>query len=137
MAHIAHSASDEVTNRPRPGHNWPVRVSIVGLGLIGGSIARALHERNGPGRWHVTAWSRSAAPVRKALADGAVDVAAATLEEAVRDGEIFILAAPPLAGLDLVGQLSGLVAGLDGGEVLFEDVHGGPLPRPHHGRLFG
>ena len=122
MAHIAHSASDEVTNRPRPGHNWPVRVSIVGLGLIGGSIARALHERNGPGRWHVTAWSRSAAPVRQALADGAVDVAAATLDEAVRDAEIVILAAPPLMCLDLVDQLSGPMRGAISEDCTVTDV---------------
>jgi prephenate dehydrogenase len=84
-----------------------VRVSIVGLGLIGGSIARALHERNAPGQWHVTAWSRSAAPLRQALADGAIDAAAATLEDALRGAEIVILAAPPLTCLELVDQLGG------------------------------
>ncbi|HEU6440292.1 MAG TPA: prephenate dehydrogenase/arogenate dehydrogenase family protein [Terriglobales bacterium] len=99
-----------------------MRVSIVGLGLIGGSIARALHERNGPGRWHVTAWSRSAAPIRKALADGAIDVAAGTLEEAVRDAEIVILAAPPLTCLDLVDQLSGPMRGAVSEDCTVTDV---------------
>lgn len=122
IAHVAHSASDEVTNRPRPGHNWSVRVSIIGLGLIGGSIARALHERAGPGQWHVTVWSRSAAPVRQALADGAVDAAAATLEEAVRNAEIVILAAPPLTCLDLVDQLGGPVRGAVSEDCTVTDV---------------
>ena len=89
------------------GHNGTVRVSIAGFGLIGGSIARALHERAEPGQWHVTAWSRNPAPVHKAVADGAVDAAAATLEEALDGAEIVILAAPPLTCLDLVGQLGG------------------------------
>jgi len=55
----------------------------------------------------VTAWSRSSAPLRQALADGAIDAAAPTLEEALRGAEIVILAAPPLTCLELVDQLGG------------------------------
>lgn len=84
-----------------------VRVAIVGFGLIGGSIARALHERAEPGKWHVSAWSRSPEPVRQAVADGAVDEAAATLGEAVRDAELVILAAPPLTCLELIDEIGG------------------------------
>jgi prephenate dehydrogenase len=84
-----------------------VRVSIAGFGLIGGSIARALKERSSAGACQVTAWSRDPAPVRQALADGVVDVATATLEDAIRDAEIVVLAVPPLVGLDLVDQLGG------------------------------
>jgi len=75
--------------------------------LIGGSVALALHTRGEPGQWHVTAWSRNPAPVQRAVADGAVEVAAPTLEEAVRDAEVVLLAAPPLACLDLTDRLGG------------------------------
>jgi len=92
-------------------HNVEVRVSIAGFGLIGGSIARALHERTEPGQWHVTAWSRSLAPVQRAFADGALDVVAATLGEAVRGADIVVLAAPPLTCLDLLDQLAGPLHG--------------------------
>jgi prephenate dehydrogenase len=88
-----------------------VRLSILGFGLIGGSIARSLHERGEPGQWHVTAWSRSRAPVERAVADGAVTVAATTLEEAVRDAEMVVLAAPPLICLDLIDELAGPLRG--------------------------
>jgi prephenate dehydrogenase len=84
-----------------------VRVSILGFGLIGGSIARALHEREEPGRWHVTAWSRNRAPVEQAVADGAVQVAAATPEAAVNGAEMVVLAAPPLVCLELIDLLGG------------------------------
>jgi prephenate dehydrogenase len=84
-----------------------VRVSIIGLGLIGGSIARALRERSEPGLWHVTAWSRSPGPVSDALADGTIDSAAPTLEKAIDGAEIVILAAPPLICLDLIDRLGG------------------------------
>ncbi len=84
-----------------------MRISLIGFGLIGGSIARALHERAEPGRWHVTAWSRTPAPVRRALDDGAVHVAAATLEDALPGADIVVLAAPPLTCLDLVDRIGG------------------------------
>lgn len=84
-----------------------VRISIVGFGLIGGSIARALRSRDGAGEWHVTAWSRTPGPVLKALEDGVVDVAAATLEEAVRGSDLVLLAAPPLTCLDLIDEIGG------------------------------
>jgi prephenate dehydrogenase len=96
------------TSGPAPGgHNCGVRVSILGFGLIGGSIARALRERAAAGAWTVTAWSRSSGPVEQAVADGVVDVAASTLREALEGADIAILAAPPLACLDLVDEIGG------------------------------
>jgi prephenate dehydrogenase len=99
-----------LAGRP-PGHNGVVRLSILGFGLIGGSIARSLHERCEPGQWRVTAWSRSRGPVEQAVTDGAVAVAAATVGEAVRDAEIVVLAAPPLICLDLIDMLAGPLRG--------------------------
>ncbi len=115
-------AAPTATGARPPGHNDVVRVSIVGFGLIGGSIARALHERTEPGQWHVTAWSRNPAPVQKANADGAVDVAAGSLEQAVRDADIVILAAPPLTCLDLIDQLGGPLRGAASEDCTFTDV---------------
>lgn len=99
-----------------------MRVSIVGFGLIGGSIARALHERAEPGTWQVTAWSRTLAPVQKAVSDGAVDVMAATLQQAVRDADIVILAAPPLTCLDLMDEIGGPLRGLLSDDCTITDV---------------
>jgi prephenate dehydrogenase len=110
------------TGCQRPGHNGLVRISIIGLGLIGGSIGRALHERAEPGAWHVTAWSRSSAPVRQALDDGTIDVAAATLEDALAGAEIVILAGPPLACMDLVDRLGGPLRGLLSEDCTVTDV---------------
>lgn len=88
-----------------------MRVSIAGFGLIGGSIARALHERGGAAQWHVTAWSRNTAPVRQAMADGVVDVVAGTLEEALSGADLVILAAPPLTCLSLIDEIGGPLRG--------------------------
>ncbi len=61
-------------------------------------------------------------PLRQALADGAIDTAAATLEDAIRDAEIVILAAPPLTCLDLVDQLSGPMRGVISEDCTVTDV---------------
>ncbi len=67
-------------------------------------MARALGARDA-GRWRITAWSRSSDGPRAALADGAIDVAAASAEEAIAGAELVLLAASPLANLELVARL--------------------------------
>ena len=89
-----------------------MRLAIVGLGLIGGSIARALAARDA-GVWHVTAWSRNPEGPRTALADAVVDVVARTPEEAAEEADLVLLAAPPLANLALVAGLGPAVAASD------------------------
>jgi prephenate dehydrogenase len=70
----------------------------------------------------VTAWSRNPEPVNKAVGDGAVDVAAATLEAAVEGAEIVILAAPPLICLDLLDRLGGPLRALVSEDCTLTDV---------------
>ncbi len=86
-----------------------MRLAIVGFGLIGGSIARALAARDA-GRWHVTAWSRSGDGPRAGLADGVLDAVAASPGEAVGGAELVLLAASPLANLELVASVGPAVA---------------------------
>ncbi len=86
-----------------------MRLTIIGFGLIGGSISRALAAR-AAGQWHVTAWSRSGEVLRAGLADGVLDVAAPSPEEAVEGADLVVLAASPLANLELVGSLGPHVA---------------------------
>jgi prephenate dehydrogenase len=79
-----------------------VRVALLGLGLIGGSVARAAHAAG----WHVTAWTPTGAGPRAALAEGVVDVAAATVPDAVHGADLVVLAAPPSACLELLEALA-------------------------------
>jgi prephenate dehydrogenase len=89
----------------------PVRIAIVGFGLIGGSIARALRRREAAPtmgeRIELVAWSRSPVGPNAALADGILDRAPETLSEALHGAELIVLAAPPLACLDLLAELAG------------------------------
>lgn len=81
-----------------------VRLAILGFGLIGGSIALALAERE-PGRWEVTAWSRDPSAPRRALGRGALKAVAPDPRSAVAGAELVVLAAPPEANLALLDEL--------------------------------
>jgi prephenate dehydrogenase len=67
------------------------RLAIVGTGLIGASVGLAA-RRAGVGR--VSGWDPDAATLAVATERGAVDVAAASLEEALEDAELALVAAP-------------------------------------------
>jgi prephenate dehydrogenase len=68
-----------------------VRIAIVGVGLIGGSIGLAARERLGA---EVLGWSRSEATLARALERRALDRAAGSLAEAVADAEAVFVCAP-------------------------------------------
>lgn len=73
------------------------RVAILGLGLIGGSVARALARA---GDWHVVAWSRSPEVLAQARADGVIDEVAHDAMRAARSAPLVLLATPVPAILE-------------------------------------
>ncbi|HMD56969.1 MAG TPA: prephenate dehydrogenase/arogenate dehydrogenase family protein [Solirubrobacteraceae bacterium] len=77
-----------------------MRVAILGLGLIGGSIGLAARARSGA---QVRGYDPDPDVGARALALGAIDERAASVSEAVRDAEVVFAAAP-------VGALPGAVA---------------------------
>jgi prephenate dehydrogenase len=86
-----------------------MRLAILGLGQIGGSVGRALLQAGDP--WSVVGWTRSPDGLRAAAADGLAT--AATIGEAYAGADVVMLAAPPVACLELIDTL----AGLNGGEL--------------------
>jgi prephenate dehydrogenase len=78
-----------------------VRLAILGLGLIGGSVGRAAVR----GGFDVRAWTPSGDGPRAAERDGIEP--APSLAAAVHDADIVMIAAPPLAAIDLVDALGG------------------------------
>ncbi len=68
------------------------RVGIVGLGLIGGSLARALRLLDdGP---RIVAFNRNREDAERALADGSIDAVADTAVEAVAGQDLVVYATP-------------------------------------------
>jgi prephenate dehydrogenase len=79
-----------------------MRVAVIGVGLIGGSVALAARERAG-----ATVAGYDAAPdaLEAALALGAIDRAAGSLAEAVSEAEAAFVAAPVGALPSLIGEV--------------------------------
>ncbi len=83
------------------------RVAILGLGLMGGSLARALKGLSSPPR--VTGWSPLAREREDALDEGALDEAPADVEPAVTAADLVVLATPVDAACRLVHTVAGLL----------------------------
>jgi prephenate dehydrogenase len=78
-------------------------VAVVGLGLIGGSIARGLTRRG----WRVLGVDR-AAPLRAALRAGAIAQGFRSVLPAAREAQVVVLAAPPAANRRLLRALAAM-----------------------------
>jgi prephenate dehydrogenase len=86
-----------------------MRVAVLGVGLIGGSIGLAARRRLGA---HVVGWNRSPAALTSALASGAIDEAVLSLDDLAEvDVAIACVSVDALAGAvrDLCDRLPGAV----------------------------
>jgi prephenate dehydrogenase len=84
-----------------------MRVAFLGLGLIGGSIARALAALPDGERPTLVAWTPSGAGTGAALAAGVIDAAASGPGEAIEGASLVVLAGPPTACRVLVEGIAG------------------------------
>ncbi len=82
------------------------RVSIIGLGLVGGSWGLALKQRGFGGR---RAGCDQPEVITRAVAAGVIDEGSEDLAAAVRGADLVVLATPVGAILDLLPRLKGAV----------------------------
>lgn len=83
---------------------------MLGLGLIGGSIARALRERESDsafGSARVVAWTPSGHGPAAAAGDGVIDEAAVSAEAAITGADLVVLAGPAPVCLEQSAALAG------------------------------
>lgn len=80
-------------------------IFIVGLGMIGGSIARGLKKAEPQRR--IVASDQNAEALAQAMADGIID-ASGSLEKLCPDADIIILAVPPLTVCELLPTIIAL-----------------------------
>ncbi|MBM4409102.1 MAG: prephenate dehydrogenase/arogenate dehydrogenase family protein [Chloroflexi bacterium] len=81
-----------------------MRIAFLGLGLIGGSIARAL--RAADPATQIVAWTPGGRGPGAALDAGAIDSLAPSVAVAIGGADLVVLAAPPLDCIRLLGELS-------------------------------
>ncbi len=81
-----------------------MNVSIIGLGLIGGSLGLAL--RATPLDLHVGGWDRDAATIAAALERGVIERGFDTVAAAVANAELVVVATPVLAVRAIFEQIA-------------------------------
>lgn len=87
-----------------------MRIALLGLGLIGGSVARASRGSSGldgSAAWTIAAWTPSGRGPAAALQEGVIDRAAATPEAAIEGADLIVLAGPAPDCLDQLDDLAG------------------------------
>jgi prephenate dehydrogenase len=79
-----------------------VKVAVVGVGLIGGSIGLAARQRLGA---HVSGYDPSAGALEAAIARGAIVESASSIAEAVAGADFAFVAAPVQVLANVVGEV--------------------------------
>jgi prephenate dehydrogenase len=83
------------------------RLAILGLGLIGGSLAKALKQNNAVRE--VVGWGHRAPSLQKGIELGVIDRYSLDLAEAVKDADIVVIATPTLIAETMIEKLVPLV----------------------------
>jgi prephenate dehydrogenase len=99
-------------NRP----DFIPRLCIIGVGLIGGSLARGLKQAGAVGE--VTGVGRRESTLRRALELGVIDRFSTDLAAAVRGADVVVVAVP----LGAISQVFSAIAGDLPGECVLTDV---------------
>jgi prephenate dehydrogenase len=92
------------------------RLAIIGVGLIGGSLARALRRAGAVGE--VVGYGRSLANLKLAVDLGVVDHAETSIDAAVADADMVVLAVP----VGTMGEMLGRIANSVSRETAVTDV---------------
>jgi len=82
-----------------------VLVTIIGLGLIGGSIGLALRQGKKP-RWKIVGYSRRQETVATALSLGAIERSETSLKDAVKQADFVIIATPVLTVKEIFSMIA-------------------------------
>jgi prephenate dehydrogenase len=103
-----------------------MRVALLGLGLIGGSVARALRAGAADAAvttdWTIAAWTPTGTGPTAAAAEGVIDLAAATPEAALEGADVVVLAGPVPVCLEQLDDLAGRWHSLLGPDTVITDV---------------
>jgi prephenate dehydrogenase len=80
-------------------------VTIIGLGLIGGSIGLALRQMERPG-WEIVGYSRHQETVAKASSSGAIERGVTNPKDAVEQAEFVIIATPVMTIKEIFSEIA-------------------------------
>jgi len=129
---ISEATSDRASENVREPARFQ-RVAIIGLGVMGGSLARAMTATSTAPE-EVRGWCPDAAERQAALDAGAVMAAPETLREALQDADLVVLATPLST---VCGLVSDIAADALAGDTTIMDVAGLKAPVARAARSAG
>ncbi|MGK0441433.1 MAG: prephenate dehydrogenase [Pseudohongiellaceae bacterium] len=83
------------------------RITVLAVGLIGGSLAKSLRENSFANE--IVGWGRKEITLKRAVELGVIDSYELDLAAAVKDAGIVVIATPTLIAVDMLRQLADLV----------------------------
>ena len=83
-------------------------IALVGLGLISGSLARALQASQWDGK--LIAWGPREPSLKRGLELGVIDDYSLNLNDIVEQADVIVIGAPPIATADMISQLTSLLS---------------------------
>ncbi len=83
------------------------KYGFIGLGLIGGSLARALKSYDGSNV--IAAYNRSPEPLEQAVKDGVVDIPLHEIGEGFRDCDVIFLCLPVITNAQALSKLAAFI----------------------------
>lgn len=98
----------------------PDRIAFLGFGLLGGSVALALRAAGCTAR--LAAWTPDGTGPAEGLRRGFLDAAPRSTTEALQGAGLVVLAGPPLAIIEMLGDLAGTQRGALAGGATITDV---------------
>jgi prephenate dehydrogenase len=117
-----------------------MRLALLGLGLIGGSLARALRARPGAEGFElleIAAWSPTGEGPTAALRDGVIDLSAPSPEAALAGADLVVLAGPAPVALAQLDDLADAWRALIGPNTVITDVASTKAMIVERARMFG
>jgi prephenate dehydrogenase len=92
------------------------RLAIIGVGMIGGSLARVLRQKKACGR--IIGFGRDTNRLQKAVNLGVIDEFSLTVASAVRDADVVVIATPLKTTAPLLGAMQSYLSN----DVIITDV---------------
>lgn len=83
-------------------------IGLVGLGLISGSLARALQASQWDGK--LIAWGPREPSLKRGLELGVIDDYSLDLNDIAEQADVIVIGAPPIATADMISQLTSLLS---------------------------
>ena len=100
---LADNMTQQTSSKISGTSKWPVRVAVIGVGLLGGSVAKAIRRRLP--EVQLVAWARSHQKKEELSKEGTFDEVFDDIQEVAADCDVAVVASPVTHIANLVSEI--------------------------------